>query len=155
VGIRYFCLTILSLLAVVLAAVALNEPLRLEFRGWMESRTRTVLAQAVGDLNGAGELVTVLKVKSLDTVALEIYRNDSENRPIRFKERVILDGSRDAAMKWKTDWTQLLLMDVDGEPGQEIIAPTYDLDYLPRMNIFKLDGQKGILQAIAPDSLKL
>lgn len=136
-------LRLLGIVAALAAGAVLWEPARGSIRDWLGPRTRQVLAQAKGDLNGQGDSVTVLKVQQLDSIILEVYSNDEEGRPTRFRTRIVISGSRNGAFDLKGQTVTLALMDTDGEPGDEILAPTFDYDYVPRLNVYKYNSETG------------
>jgi hypothetical protein len=142
-------------LSVIFSFIVLWEPARQSVRARLQPWTRVVLAQAQGDLSGQGDLVTVLKVRELDSILLEVYENDSENRPVRFRNRVVISNSRDGAFQLQGQLVSLALLNVDQQPGDELIAPTFDYDFIPRLNIYKFDPNSGQFNSRPSDSFQL
>lgn len=146
---------VLIVVASVFVLVLLIPEWREAVRAWMGDHTRTILAQAEGDLTGQGDGVTVLKVRTLDAVVLEIYENDGTGRAYKYRTRIVLPESRDGYVKFRGSSTNLVLVDLDGDGGVEIVAPTYDDNLMPRLHAYKWNPKDQVFYALPPESVKL
>lgn len=142
-------------MASVFVLVLLVPEWREGVRAWMGDHSRTILSQATGDLTGQGDSVTVLKTRTLDAIVLEIYENDGTGRAYRYRTRIVLPESRDGYMKFRGSSTNLVMVDLDGDGGMEIVAPTYDDNLMPRLHAYKWDPQNQQFLAVPPESIQL
>ena len=82
---------------------------------------------------------TLIKVKHNQKLFLEIYGH--MNHGLELIETLNLDGSFDAFLMLKDRTSNLIISNIDGDPGLEIIAPTYDKRMKPILNVYKYDSQ--------------
>lgn len=82
---------------------------------------------------------TLIKVTHNQKLSLEIY--GEMNHGLELIETLHLDGAFDAYLMLKDRTSNLIISNIDGDPGLEIIAPTYDKHMKPILNVFKYDSQ--------------
>jgi len=119
------------------------------------SKSRVVLAKADADLTGDGFQVAVIKVKTADTLALEIFETRAETGRIQFVKRIILPQKRDAYFNFHGHTSNLVMADVDNDKQLEIIAPTFDDDLIPHLNVYKYDVESKDFRRVGPENLEL
>lgn len=127
-----------SVLVALLLAFVVSRP---GAQDWVKehllSPRRTILSKVEGELTSKGDFVTVLKVKTQDNIAIEVHF--SEGGDLQEIKRIILSERRDGHMTLQGQSTNLALLDIDGDGNQEILAPTFDENLVPRLNIFKFN----------------
>ncbi|MFN7455349.1 MAG: hypothetical protein ACK5RO_11895 [Pseudobdellovibrionaceae bacterium] len=125
------------------------------FYRWIYEDSRSVLAKVEGDLSGKGDRVHVVKVKSDNELILEVYFFQNPQEPPTEMRRLILSEKRDAFMDFKGSTTNLALIDVNEDGIQEIIAPTFDENLIPRLNVYQIDLETRVFQKMGPRELQL
>lgn len=144
----------LGLVAMTLIIVAVIPSLRSRIKEALLASDREVIAKVSGSLTPQGPKVTVLKIKSGAHLSLEIYSVD-ENQNLSLMTKIPLFESRDGHFLLQGNATNLALTDVDKDGNPEIVAPTYDEQIVPRLNIFKYNPQtQGFDRMTAPEDYK-
>ncbi|WP_413559326.1 hypothetical protein [Bdellovibrio sp. HCB209] len=129
----------LAIIAMVVTTIAVIPNLRNSVKELFTSDSRTVIAKVTGSLTPEGPQVTVLKMQSKNFLELEVYNmNGGEGMVIMAK--IPLAESRDGYFTLKGNSTNLALTDFDGDGTLEIVAPTFDDQMVPRLNIFKYNS---------------
>jgi hypothetical protein len=116
------------------------------------SEKRVLLAKAQGDLNGHGMEVVILKVQTEDSLSVEIYDWDSKASTSRYRTRIVLPEKRDAYFNYHGNATNLAFEDVDNDKSLEIIAPAFDENLIPRLNIYKYNDKSGTFDRLGPEA---
>lgn len=114
-----------------------------------------VLAKAEAHLNSVGERIIVLKVQTADSLALEIFLADEKAERASFLKRIILPERRDGYFNFRGNAANLVMADVDGDQILDIIAPTFDDNLMPRLNVFKYIPDTKDFIKMGPDSISL
>jgi hypothetical protein len=140
-----FAVGLLIAIAVLIAVLVCFPQFRETVRMLFVYPERTVLAKADGDLTGKGDRVTVIKVKTFDTLALEVFFF-SENESSREMKRIVLAEKREGYFNFRGQATNLVLNDLDGDGVLEILAPSFDENLIPRLNVFEFDGDLRIFK---------
>lgn len=149
-GFPTLCLISLSL------AVLTTLPSSREFiRSVIISNSRDILAKAEADITGKGMRMAVIKVHTADTLALEIFENEGGSNKLRFVKRIVLPEKRDAYFNFRGNATNLVMTDVDGDGHLEIVAPTFDENLVPRLNVYKFDADSRDFRRMGPETLRL
>ncbi len=144
----------LCLIALSLAAISVIPQSREIIRSLVISQSRVVLAKAEADLTGHGANIAVVKVQTADSIALEIYEKTAEQDKLKFMKRIVLPEKKDAYFTFRGNATNLVLTDVDGDGILEIVAPTYDENLIPRLNVFKFDPASNDFTKLGPESYR-
>ena len=88
-------------------------------------------------------------IKNKNSLSIEVYDQDAEEMTLIAK--IPLNETRDAYFSAKGNATNLALTDVDSDGALEIVAPTYDDQMIPRLNIFKYNPEtKSFDRVTAP-----
>lgn len=146
-------MSILAVLAMVLLTVAIIPSFRTSVKEIFSSSERSILAKVSGNITAEGPRVTVLKIRSKDTLTLEVYSDDpgQENTLIA---KIPLFETKDAYFVVNGNATNLALSDVDNDELMEIVAPTYNEQMVPRLNIFKYNrASKSFDRVNAPSEV--
>ena len=116
------------------------------FRTWMRdtflSQKRVVLAKADGFLT-KDMPITVIKVVTSETLSLEVYVRKDNSDDLQFFKRIILPEKRDGFFTFRGNATNLVLTDLDGDGNIEILAPSYDENLIPRLNVYSYDPESN------------
>jgi len=155
----YISVLLLATTATLLTVVAAVPGFRQYFRDYFLADKRTVLARVDGLLQsatgGAGDSVSVIKVQTIDTLSLEIYSKTEGSGQLVFQKRIILPERRDGYFTFRGNATNLVLSDVDGDGFNEIIAPSFDDNLVPRLNVYKYQPQSQSFVRLGPESMSL
>ncbi|WP_413576539.1 hypothetical protein ACLVWU_00705 [Bdellovibrio sp. HCB290] len=141
----------LAIIAMIMTTVAVIPNLRNSVKDLFSSESRTVVAKVTENLTPLGPKVTVLKIHNKSSLELEVYKiSDADGMTMIAK--IPLAENRDGYFTLKGNSTNLALTDVDGDGTLEIVAPTFDDQMVPRLNIFKYnEGTQGFDKVSSPD----
>lgn len=128
-------MAILALVAMSLIIVAVIPSLRTNVKDFFNNSDRSVIAKVSGNLSAEGIPVTVLKIKNKGSLSLEIYGDSTEGQTLMAK--IPLAETRDGYFLLQGNATNLAITDADKDGTPEIVAPTYDDQMIPRLNLFK------------------
>lgn len=145
----------LCFLSLMLIAVSLIPETRELVRNLVISQSRVVLAKAEADLPGGGGKISVIKVRTADTLALEVFESDFEGKNLKFIKRIVLPEIRDAYFSFHDQTSNLVLSDLDSDGQLEILAPTFDENLVPRLNVYKYESGTKNLQRLGPENFSL
>lgn len=142
---------ILGLFAMALITIAVIPNLRSKIKDTLISENREIIAKASGNLDALGPKVTVLKIKNKNSLSLEVYSTDESGAQILLA-KIPLFEVRDGYFMLQGNATNLAITDVDKDGNLEIVAPTYDEQMVPRLNIFKYNpSTRGFDRMSAPE----
>lgn len=150
-----FFLPVLLFILVVVTGLSIYEPSRIWIKTKLIPESRKLLARADGDLNGHGDKIAVIKVKTRTDLILEIYSLDADDNPKQLRSRLILPERRDAFFNFHGKPSNLILADLNQDGFLEIIAPTYDENLLPRLHVYKYDASTDTFQMASSDLLSV
>jgi hypothetical protein len=137
--------------SVVASVPAWRDAVRSRFSG----PYREVLAKARGDLTGQGQIVSVIKLRTQEGIAIEIYELGHDNDTEKLMTRIKLDERRDGHFNIRGQATNLAMMDLDGDGLTEIIVPVYDENLIPRLHVFRFDPLGKVFIRMGPESIQL
>jgi len=149
-----FFLIMLSV-SVGISVVNLNEPFREAVRDFLLRDQRQILAKAIGDLSGLNENFTVLKVKTRDSLSIEIYQNSGNENKSTFRGRFILPEKRDGHFTYQGNATNLILMDINADGSLEILTSSYDENLVPRMHVLRFHNDRTDFEELGPMNVQL
>lgn len=154
---RIFWVSFPALCAVSLALIILTiiPKSRELIRSLIISPSRVVLAKIEAEVTPGGPKLIVLKVKTADTLAIEIFSRENDDSNHKFRRRIVLDENRDAYFNFRGNATNLAFSDIDKDGSLEIIAPTFDQDLVPHLNLFKYDTDRADFFKLGPENFKL
>lgn len=142
-------LALLLVVTVAFSIPAWREAIRDRFL----SDSRQVLAKVDGDLNGQGDFISVVKVKTRDDLIVEVYTLNPQKDETSLRARLILPESKDGFFQFRGRPTNLALVDMDGDNWLEIIAPTFDENLIPRLHVYHYDPHAQIFVPMGPESI--
>ncbi|MNJ93506.1 hypothetical protein D3C87_111880 [compost metagenome] len=147
-------LVLLAVLTMAVTTIAVVPSLRSQVKDFFTMENRTILAKVSGNLGPLGPKVTALKFRSSEGLALEIY-SDSDADGLVLIAKINLGEKRDGYVSVQGNATNLALVDVDYDGLMEIVAPTYDDQMVPRLNIFKYNPNTRHFDRVnAPENTK-
>lgn len=141
-------LSLLALGAVVSVCLAIIPSTRHNIKQMFISQDRKIIAKVDGSLAPGETIFTVLKIKEGSKLSIELYAPDEEGNLSLLNKTPLFD-SRDGFLDVKESATNLAIMDVDKDGTNEIVAPTYDDQMIPRLNIFKFNPDTRALDRVA------
>lgn len=145
----------LCLISLSLAILTCIPASRDFIRSVIVSNSRIILAKAEADLTGKGLKVAIIKVQTSDSLALEIFENDGEENKLKFTKRIVLPEKRDAYFNFRGGATNLVVTDVDNDGQLEIVAPTFDENLVPRLNVYKFNEETHDFVRLGPETYSL
>ena len=127
---------------------SLHPDVRSQIRTSVLKDFRVVVSTAKGDLLGVGTHLTVAKVKTRDSLLLEVYESVADGTQ-RLMERIELPDKKDGFFNFNGQATNLAIDDVDGDGRLEIIAPSFDQNLVGHLNIYHYDqGARGFQRVL-------
>lgn len=141
--------TLLLIVTICFSVPSIRESLRERFL----SDRREILAKVDGDLNGQGDFVSVVKVKTRDDLLVEVYSVNPQRGETTQRARLILPEHKDGYFQFRGQPTNLALVDLDGDNWLEIVAPTYDENLIPRLHVYKYDPHAQVFIPMGPDAV--
>lgn len=144
----------LALVAMALVTVAVVPNLRLAVKDLILNPQREVLAKVSGRLYPEGPRMMILKIRSGGVLSLEVFTND-ELGISTLIAKIPLFETRDGHFMLQGNATNLALTDVNQDGRLEILAPTYDDQMVPRLNIFRYnEDSKDFDRVTAPENFE-
>ena len=145
----------LGLLALILAVILVVPDWLDYIRKLVLYERRTILAKAEVDFTGQGDRATVIKVKTFETLAIEVYFFDQPGKTPSEVKRIVLNEKRDGFFDYRGEATNLAIVDVDHDSILDLIVPTYDENLIPRLNVYKYSPQDRSFTRLGPESFTL
>jgi hypothetical protein len=130
---------LIGLFALAILA-ALHPDVRSEARGLFIRDYRTIVSTAKSDLFGAQSSVTIVKVKTREALALEIYEA-AEDGTSRLIQKITLPDAKDGYFNFNGQATNLAVDDIDGDGRPEILAPSFDQNLVGRLNVYQFNPE--------------
>lgn len=130
-------LIVLALATFTMTTIAVIPNLREEVKQKFLSPKRKLLAKINGRLSDDFPKVTVLKVSESEKLFVEIYNMEKGPDSPELIQKLELSDRRDGYIQFRQSSTNLLMIDATGDTTMEIVAPTYDDQMTPHLNIFR------------------
>lgn len=138
----------LALIAMALTVVAVVPSLRSKVKDAFISTNRKIVAKVDGTLGKNGPKVVILKIQSGSALSLEVYQSE-EQGGLTLLSKLPLYETRDGFVLVQGNATNLALVDVDKDGTLEIVAPTYDEQMVPRLNIFRFNSDTSSFDRVS------
>jgi hypothetical protein len=130
--------------------IVLNTDLRSSIRGVIAPKYRVILAVAQADLDGSGEKLQILKVKTHEGLFLEVYGlktiapNSTVTQPDLLAS-IKLPDKKDGYFTFNSQVTNLAIDDINGDKSKEILATSFDDNLVAHLNVYRfVRGQKQL-----------
>ena len=127
-----FSLFLIQMITWALLSSHLKE--RIQSQWWKPHQDR-LLASTANDIDGKGNYVKALKFKTHKGVRLEFIQMNSQGvKQVMNKSKIphLYDGF----FEYRGESVQLAIGDIDGDGVMEIIAPTFDKNLNPYLNVY-------------------
>jgi hypothetical protein len=136
---------ILVLICAVMLVSVLHPDVRSQMRGLLAHDFRQVVSVAEGDLAGGGSHYKVAKIKTRDTLSLEVYQilGDGQQKLV---EKIDMPDQKDGYFNFNGNATNLAIDDIDGDGKAEILAPSFDKNLVGKLNVYHLDPEGGMTE---------
>jgi len=127
-----------SILSLAAFATVLHTSSREKVRDYFMPEQRVLISTVMGDVLGDGTPVQVAKIRTRDSLILEVYIPAKDGSRLMI-DRIVLDEKRDGYFTLNGNLTNLAIDDVDGDNQLEILAPAFDQNLTAHLNVFKFD----------------
>lgn len=133
---RWLVFSIFLILTATLLAAVLTPSIRLRAQQYLTNPGRDVLATAEGDLLNDGTFAKVIKYRNEDGIFVEILKTET-NGGTSTIDRILLPDKHDGLFNYQGHITRLAIADVDNDGKMELLAPTFDNQLVPHLNVFR------------------
>ncbi|MBX3040504.1 MAG: hypothetical protein KF789_07360 [Bdellovibrionaceae bacterium] len=145
-----FIISVLAVALMLITAVAIVPSLRHQVRSWVVSNDREILAKTSGYVTPEGPLVSVFKIREDGFLKLEVYTNSGNSDESVLLQKIDLNETRDGYVNFQGNATNLALADTDHDGAMDLIAPSFDEQMTPRLNIFRFNRALNSFEKIIP-----
>lgn len=143
--------SIMLLVAAAAVAAVLTPSIRDSLQTYVTGSSREVLATAEGDLLNDSTTVKVVKIKTHDGIWVEVARlDDSGNSTL--VDRILLPDKHDGLFNFQGHVTRLAIADIDQDGSFELLAPTFDQQLVPHLNVFRYNSALKKFEPYQPTS---
>lgn len=133
---RWVVFSIFMLLTAILLAAVLTPSIRSKVQNYIAHPGREVLATAEGDLIGDGTSTKVIKYRDEEGIFVEILKIEAAGGSTMV-DRILLPDKHDGLFNYQGHVTRLAIADVDGDGKMELLAPSFDNQLVPHLNVFR------------------
>lgn len=147
---RWILFSILLLLAAALLAAVLTPSLRQRVQDHFTQVGREILATADGDLLNEGVPAKVIKYRNKDGIFVDVMRMEPDGST-KLVDRIVLPDKHDGLFNFHGQVTRLAIADVDADGKQELLAPTFDNQLVPHLNVFRYNPAIQRFEPVQPD----
>lgn len=150
---RRSLLIIAAVIAAALVATVLIPSLRERAQHYFMHEENEILATAEGDLLNDGSVTKVLKVRSGDGIYVEVLKM-KPNGDTTVVDRIVLPDKHDGLFNYQGHVTRLAIADIDNDGKYELLAPTFDNQLVPHLNVFHFNPESGHFELYQPQPTK-
>jgi len=131
---RRILIFISIIVALSLMAIALVPSWRAAVQSLFYHPTHEVLATVQGDLLNDGSECKAIKYRGSEGIYVEIRQLKSNGDSI-LVDRVLLPDKQDGLFNFQGNVSRLAVSDIDGDGKLELLAPTFDHQLVPHLNV--------------------
>lgn len=135
---------LIAVFAVLFVSVLLPD-VRTSIRGAILRDYRMIISTVHGDLTGNGQELTVAKIRTRESIFLEIYQ-PQEDGSQKLMGRIALPDKKDGFFNFNGQATNLAIDDIDGDGLKEILVPTFDQNMVGHLHVYRYDAGSGSFQ---------
>ena len=146
---RWLFLSILTLIAAMLLAAALTPSLRERLQARFTVSGREILATVDGDVLNDGSRGRAIKFRDRRGIFVEILK-DTDDGVTHVIDRVQLPDRHDGLFNLQGQVTRLAIADVDGDGKLELLAPSFDNQLVPHLNVFRYNPALARFEPVQP-----
>ena len=145
--IRKIGVGIVGLIGAALVAACLYGPSRHKLQALFDSGySREILATVDGDLLNSGKPVKVIKYKGPESIFSEVIQPDTGE----LVARILLPDKHDGLFNLHGRVTRLAIADIDGNGSNVLLAPSFDDQLVPHLNIYRYNPIGKRFEAVKP-----
>lgn len=148
---RWLFFSVLMILAAALLAGVLTPSVRQSVQNYFTGVGREVLATAEGDVLNESSAAKVVKFRDKDGIWVEIMRLGEDGKT-SLVDRVLLPDKHDGLFNFQGHVTRLAIADIDQDGSQELLAPTFDQQLVPHLNVFRYNKDLKKFEPFQPAS---
>lgn len=137
------------IVAIAVIAAAAFPPLRERARGLFSKNDHEVLATAEGDVLNDGSTAKVVKFRGHDGIYVEIFKQNPGGEET-FVDRILLPDKHDGLFNFEGHVTRLAISDINHDGKNELLAPTFDNQLVPHLNVFRYNPAIGRFELFQP-----
>lgn len=142
---------VLSILVVVLLAIALNTSWRAAFQQPFLSKQRLVLATVRGRFVPNEPLLKAVKIQEEGEIFVEVFLEEN-NGQLKEIGLIKTGQSKDGQFNFNGQVSRLVADDIDQDGLDELLVPTFDQNNNPRLQVFKYQPDLKEFQPISIQS---
>lgn len=146
---RWIVLSVFLILTASLLAAVLTPSLRASIQSHFTRTGREVLATAEGDLLGDGTSVKVVKYRNDEGLFVEIVKLDSAGKSVVI-DQLQLPDKHDGLFNFQGHVTRLAIADVNSDGQLELLAPSFDNQLVPHLNVFRYNPAIQRFEPVQP-----
>lgn len=145
-------LSLSVLIALVFIIITLVPPLRQFVQFQLSPHAeQEILATAEGDVLNDGSIVKVIKVRNSDGIYVEILK-PLENGDTKSIDRIQLPDKHDGLFNFQGHVTRLAIADIDNDGKFELLAPSFDNQLVPHLNVFHFNPESNRFELYQPQT---
>lgn len=146
---RWTLLSVLLICAALTLAAALTPSLRVKIQNYLSNPGREILATAEGDLLNDGSRVKVIKYRDSSGIFLEVLKPDGDR--FQLLDRMDLPDKHDGLFNLQGHVTRLAITDVNEDGSLELLAPSFDQQLVPHLNVFRYNSLTKRFELFTPN----
>ena len=133
----YLLFSLVAVQVVAWSLLSSNTRKRVQ-RVWGKPMQSRLLSSIANDIDGQGNYIKALKFKTRDGIQLEFIQvnPDGTKRVLPSKE---IKHPYNGFFEYRGESVHLAIGDIDGDGVMELMAPTFDKDLTPHLNVYYYD----------------
>ncbi len=148
---RWVLFSVLMLLAAALLAAVLTPSIRESAQGYLSGVGREVLATAEGDVLNDASMAKVIKFRNKNGIWVEVMKI-AQDGSSTLVDTVALPDKHDGLFNFQGHVTRLAIADIDQDGTMELLAPTFDQQLVPHLNVFRYNKDLKKFEPFQPPS---
>ncbi|HMN68610.1 MAG TPA: hypothetical protein PKC28_08725 [Bdellovibrionales bacterium] len=144
---RWMLFSLLFLATAMLLAIVVTPKLREGIRQQLIGSGREILATAEGNVLNDGGNAKIIKYRTEEGIFVEILKIDA-NGGTTLVDRLLLPDRHDGLFNFQGHVTRLAIADVDGDGSFELLAPSFDNQLVPHLNVFRYNAGIGRFEPV-------
>jgi hypothetical protein len=135
----------------LISAITIHPGWRASIRAKVFPPERQILARTSAYLSAQGPFVSVFKVREGSSLFLEIFLNQNEQNPVtKMHQKIQLPNSHDGHVNFQGNATNLAISDIDQDGMMDVLAPTFDEQMNPRLNVYRFNAALQTFEQAQP-----
>lgn len=139
------------ILAAAALAAVLTPSIREKVQAYLSNSGREILATAEGDLLNDSSTTKVIKYRDNQGIWVEILKVADDGKT-GLIDRVLLPDKHDGLFNFEGHVTRLAIADIDQDGTMELLAPTFDQQLVPHLNVFRYNKDLKKFEPYQPAS---